>query len=116
MTSQFITPPDHLPSKQNILIVNALESELATLVLWLKTVPDEYDIHLFHNQMTETDWVVDVAKQAKHIVIAKIDEDRMCNDLKEVVHDRAECVSRFGADTDYADLIQYFLTNKQLTV
>ena len=116
MPSQFITPPDHLPSKQNILIVNALESELATLVLWLKTVSFEYDIHLFHNEMTETDWVVDVAKQAKHIVIAKVDEDRMHNDLKQVIQDRAECVSRFGANTDYADLIQYFLTNKDLMV
>jgi len=116
MPSQFITPPDHLPSKQNILIVNALESELATLVLWLKTVPDEYDIHLFHNEMPETDWVVDVAKQAKHIVIAKIDEDRMHDSLKEVIQDRVESVSRFGANADYADLIQFFLTNKQLTV
>ena len=116
MPSQFITPPDHLPSKQNILIVNALESELATLVLWLKTVPDEYDIHLFHNEMPEIDRVVDVAKQAKHIVIAKIDEDRMHSSLKEVIYNRAESVSRFGANTDYADLIQFFLTNKQLTV
>ena len=48
MPSQFITPPDHLPTKQNILIINALETELATLVLWLKTVSDEYDIHLYH--------------------------------------------------------------------
>ena len=116
MPSQFITPPDHLPSKQNILIVNALESELATLVLWLKTVPDEYNIHLFHNEMPETDWVVEVAKQATHIVMAKIDEDRMHNSLKEVVYNRAECVSRFGPNADYADLIQFFLTNKQLTV
>jgi hypothetical protein len=116
MPSQFITPPDHLPSKQNILIVNALESELATLVLWLKTVSDEYNIHLFHNEMPETDWAVAVAEQAEHIVIAKIDEDRMHDSLKEVIKDRAECVSRFGADTDYADLIQFFLTNKQLMV
>ena len=116
MPSQFITPPDHLTTKQNILIVNALETELATLVLWLKTVPNEYDIHLFHNEMPEIDWAVDVAKQATHIVIAKIDEDSMPDGLKQVIQDRAECVSRFGANTDYADLIQYFLTNKDLMV
>jgi hypothetical protein len=116
MPSQFITPPDHLPSKKNILIINALETELATLVLWLKTVPDEYDIHLFHNDMPEIDWVIKVAKQAEHIVLSGIEESMMDKKLKEVVQEQKESVSRFGPGSEYADLIHFFLTNKQSTV
>lgn len=116
MPSQFITPPDHLPTKHNILILNALETELSTLVLWLKTVPEEYNIHLFHNEMPETDWAVQVAKQAQYIVSSSIEEPAVNHELKQVLQDRADCVARFGANTEYTDLIQFFLTNKQSMV
>ena len=39
----------------------------------------------------------------------------MHSSLKEVIYNRAESVSRFGANADYTDLIQFFLTNKQLS-
>jgi len=116
MPSQFITPPDHLPTKQNILIINALETELATLVLWLKTVSDEYDIHLYHSKMPETDWVVAVAQQAHTILLSNIEESTLTPSLTQALADRNDAVVRFGPSADFLDLIQFFLSTKESAV
>ena len=115
MPSQFITPPDHLPTKQNILIINALETELATLVLWLKTVPDEYDIHLYHSKMSDPNWVVTVAQQAHTILVSTV-EELLTPRLTQVLVERTDSVIKFGLNADFLDLIQFFLSTKESTV
>jgi len=116
MPSQFITPPDHLPTKHNILIINALETELATLVLWLKTVADEYDIHLYHSKMPETDWVVDVANKAHTIMLSNIEESTLSPMLATALIARRDAVVRFGPNADFLDPIQIFLSIKESNV
>ena len=116
MTSQFITPPDHLPTKQNVLIINALETELATLVLWLKTVPDAYDIHLYHSKMPETNWVVNVAQKAHTIMLSNIEESTLPPLLTDALIERGDAVVRFGPNANFLDPIQIFLNNTESNV
>lgn len=113
MPSQIITPPDHIPSKGNILIINALENELSTLVLWLKTVSEEYNIHIYHSDMKDDlVWVVDVAESAEYVLSSKMDHQRVHARLQEVFMRSPEKLQFFGPNTEFTDLIQFFLTKR----
>ena len=113
MPSQIITPPDHIPSQGNILVINALENELSTLVLWFKTVSEEYNIHIYHSDMKDDlVWVVGVAREAEYVLSSKMDHNRVHARLQEVFITSPEKLQFFGPNTDYPDLIQFFLTKK----
>lgn len=114
MPSRLITPPDHIKTKKNILIVNATSNDLTTLVLWLKTVPDYFDIHLYHSQMSETSWALEVAEYAETILVSKDNYVDLKSELKEALNSIQDRVIYFGSDSNYPDLIQFFLTKKEL--
>jgi hypothetical protein len=67
MPSQIITPPDVILSDRSVLLINALDNEVENLILFLRTIPQEYDIHLYHVEMfDDQDWVKNlVAKVSK---------------------------------------------------
>jgi hypothetical protein len=112
MNSRFITPPDHLPTEKNILIINALDTQLATLALWLKTVSDCYDIHLYHSQMPSSNWIIDVIAQADRILVSKPEIPALSLAVQELLDANNQRIVYFGTNTDYPDLIQYFLINR----
>lgn len=116
MPSRIVTPPDHLPTKKNILIINALDTELATLVLWLKTVPDEYDIHLYHSQMPEDAWVKTAIDCAAQVLVSQPEVPALNAVVKDLINANNSRIIYFGKNTEYPDLIQYFLANQQLQV
>jgi MarR-like DNA-binding transcriptional regulator SgrR of sgrS sRNA len=115
MVSRIITPPDQIKSKQNFLVINAAQEELTTLVLWLKTIPDQFDIHLYHSQMSDTDWVLDVAQTVETILVSenyKLDLEPSVQKMLLSLDDR---VIYFGNTTEYPDLIHFFLTKKEIS-
>ena len=114
MSSRLITPPDHIKTKQNILVINAVQNDLATLVLWLKTIPDQYDIHLYHNQMPETDWAKLVAETAETILVSKVNSTNLNKEIADMLGYFEDRLVYFGPGTDFPDLIQFFLTKKEL--
>ena len=114
MPSRIVTPPDHLPTKKNILIINALDTELATLVLWLKTVPDEYDIHLYHSQMPEDSWVATVFGSADQVLISQPEMPALNAVVKDLIATNNSPIIYFGKNTEYPDLIQYFLIDQSI--
>lgn len=112
MSSQIVTSPDHIPCRGNLLIINAHTEHLATLVLWLKTVRDQYTIHVWHEGMKETlDWVHQVANQAE-VILAHIGdpipESLMANYKDHIIW--------FGPGTENPDPIHYFLKKQELEV
>lgn len=112
MSSQIVTAPDHIPCRDNLLIINAHTEHLATLVLWLKTVRDQYTIHVWHEGMTETlDWVQKVARQAEVILAHK---GNHVPDL--LLSEFNDSIVWFGTGTENADLIHYFLKKQELEV
>ena len=116
MSSQIITPPDHLPTTGNIVILNALEQELATLVMWLKTVPEEFNIHIFHNGMTDdVDWAVRVCEQAEFILVSYLDANNLDPKIISVLssENRKSQIFSFGPNAQFTDLIQFFLSHKE---
>ena len=113
MPSRIITPPDLIANKKNLLIINATSPELATLILWLKTVPDQFDIHLYHSRMTETNWAIEVAESAETILVSKENYRDLNTEIINVLNSFSDRVVYFGLDSDYPDLIQYFLTKKE---
>lgn len=116
MPSQIITPPDHLPTPGNIVILNAIEQELATLVMWLKTVPEEFNIHIFHNGMVDdVDWAAKVCEQADFVILSNLDADKLDQRVIDVLssNDRKCQLFSFGPNAQYTDLIQFFLDRKE---
>lgn len=114
MPSRIITPPDHVGTKQNILVINATQNDLTTLILWLKTIPDQFDIHVYHNQMPDTEWTLTVAETAATILVSKPNQPDLKPEIAKMIEFFSNRVVFFGINTDYPDLIQYFLTKKEL--
>lgn len=115
MTTKFITPPDQYLDRTSVLIMNALETELATLLLWLKTVEYSFNIHLYHSKMPETDWAIDTAKKCKFVVVSKVEESYFNQEIQDVLFDIKDKVFRFGPSAEYDDLVQLFLAKSSLT-
>jgi hypothetical protein len=114
MPSQIITPPDHIPSRNNILIINAHVDQLTTLVLWLKTVHDSYDIHVWHSHMEDAlNWVFNVAQQADVILASDQNSSEIPAEFLDLFQNH---IVWFGPGTEFSDVIQYFLSNKELKV
>jgi len=115
MASRIITPPDQIKSKQNFLVINAVQEELATLVLWLKTVPDRFDLHLYHSQMPDTEWALSIAETAETILVSKNYQSDLEPRIQQMLDSLNNRVVYFGANTEYPDLIHFFLTKKELS-
>lgn len=110
MSSQIVTPPDHIPSRNNILIINASSDQLTTLVLWLKTIHDSYDVHVWHSQMEDSsNWVFAVAQQADVILASKQNKKEIPTELLNLFQNH---IVWFGPETEFLDVIQYFLLKK----
>lgn len=113
MPSYLITPPDRRHSAQSYLIINALDSSINTVKLWLQSVPEEYDLHLYHSEMTTYhDWAVQIAEWVPKILIEKNHIKYMIPRLQEVAKRRQNVVAYFGPDSEYPELVQYFLKNR----
>lgn len=113
MPSQLITPPDRIISPHSYLIVNAIDTSVDTLVLWLRTVPEEYDIHLYHSEMiTYHDWAVQVAEVVPRILVEKTHVKYLADRLQQVLEKRSSAVTEFGPGSSYPELVQYFLKNR----
>jgi len=112
MSSRIITPPDKFLTAKSYLIINAIDTEIDTLVLWLKTVPEVYDIHLWHQQMLDTEmWLAQVINGCQYVLINKKFQRFLPPNAVRAL-ERKDNKDYFGADTEYNDLIQWFLTKR----
>lgn len=113
MSSQIITPPDKIFSPYSYLVINALDKDVDLLVLWLKTVPEKYDIHLYHQLMKESDfWLLETIAQVKVVLVNYEYLEHMSYHARRQL-DRRLNWSYFGKGTDYPDLVQFFIQNRQ---
>jgi hypothetical protein len=115
MPSQIITPPDVILSDRSVLLINALDNEVENLILFLRTIPQEYDIHLYHVEMfDDQDWVKNLVAKVKHIGLNYKYQRFIESWLAELVHQRADSTTSYGDDTPCPDLITLFtnLSNK----
>lgn len=112
MLSRIVTAPDHIPDKGNILLLNAHTEHLTTLVLWLKTIRDQYTIHIWHEGMPDSlGWAQQVAYQAD--IILAHNGDNLPEQLLSACGDK---IIWFGNGTENYDLIHYFLKLQEATV
>lgn len=111
MTIRIIMHPDILPTKNSLLIINALGSEIETLILWLKTVDLDLDIHLYHSQMPHSEWAVSTIESVDTVLISMNPGEEVDTAISTALanKDSAKIVC-FGKNQRYSDLIQYFLT------
>lgn len=109
MPSRLITPPEKFDKEESYLIINAIDAELHTLVMWLKTVPVDYDLYFYHDQMPEKQWPEDIAYIAKKILVNKDFEGDLHNGLKLILDHLKDRVLYFGPNTEYEIVVKFFL-------
>lgn len=114
MPSQIITPPDVCLGPNNYLIINAVDRDLESVILWLKTIPDTYNLHLYHSLMNDCQqWLYNLVKTVELILVNKQFEMNMAEPLRIALAQRgAANIRRFGENSDYPELIHYFLKSK----
>lgn len=112
MTTRIIMHPDILPTKNSLLIINALDSEIETLILWLKSVDVDLDIHLYHSQMPDSDWAVSTIESVDTVLISTNLGEEVDSAISAALANKASSkIVCFGKNEFYSDLIQYFLSN-----
>lgn len=105
MSSKLITPPDIHPG--GVLVINASQSELITLILWLKSVPDVYSLHLYNEHMNDLNWLRRVLTAVDHVLLCDSG-----GDITDIVLQSGVSVTKFGPGTDYNFAVDYFLANR----
>lgn len=103
MSGRLITPPDVIVGDNSILISDPTDIELTTLILWLKTVPENYDLHLYHMDMNDDKWLSKVLQSVQVVLLSQL----RTNLSKDIFKDKI--IVDYGPDTEYQDPLQYFL-------
>lgn len=101
--------PDQIKSDNSMLIINALDNELETLIMWLKTVNFDPDIHLYHALLPQASWAVEVVNIVNIILLSTRYKDLLDNSVLEVLSLHKSKIIDFGPGSEYTDLLQYFL-------
>jgi hypothetical protein len=107
MTSQLITPPDKIISDNSYLVINAVDSEIENLIIWLKTINDSYDIHFWHDRMSERDWAIELARKVRYVLANS-------NPVADLIRTELGSVPiiYWGSQYQYQTLVDYFISNK----
>lgn len=108
MASTLVTPPDILESGLNFLVINALDTEIESLCVYLKPKTLSYNIHCYHSGMTDHAWALRLINQVDHVVIKDIYESYIRPELRYAIDHRTESVVRYGSQSSTADLVTFF--------
>ena len=107
--SKIITPPDKIYSDNSFLVINAVDTYIDLLVLWLKLIPHKYDIHLWHLNMENTNnWLWESVCRTKCILVNNEFKDNLQPAIINLINSQ-DHVHYFGINTDYKDLVKFFI-------
>ena len=69
MPSNLITFPHAIHDPESLLIVNATESDIETLAVWLSSQDTEYNIHLYNSEPESAPWSHNIAAMVKTVIV-----------------------------------------------
>lgn len=111
--SRLITPPDKFYTDYSYLIINAIDTDIDLVALWLRTVPENYDIHLYHVEMkNDYSWFLETVMKVKFVLVNTEFYEHIGAEGKFILTNRSNVIF-FGNDTPYKDLVQFFIQNRQ---
>jgi len=112
--SRLITPPDKFFTDYSYLIINAIDTDIDLVALWLRTVPESYDLHLYHVEMKDDyySWLLETVMKVKFVLINTEFYEHIGSEAKFIINNRQNTIF-FGKDTAYRDLVQFFIQNRQ---
>lgn len=110
--SRIITPPNKFFTEISCLVINALDNDVDLLVLWLKTVPEKFDVHLWHLYMSDTDfWLLETIQRVKFVLVNQQFEENLSYQIRNQL-ERRDHIHYFGPNTENQDLVQFFIRNR----
>ena len=111
--SRLITPPDKFYTDYSYLIINAIDTDIDLVALWLRTVPENYDIHLYHIEMPDSySWLLETIMKVKFVLVNTEFYEHLGPEAQFVIKNRSNTIF-FGNNTPYKDLVQFFIQNRQ---
>jgi len=108
MSSLLYTPPDRALEGQNILILNALDSEIESLCLYLQNSKANYNVHCYHSHMTQHRWAADLVLSVATVLIKDIYEVFLDRSIKENLAITTTTIIRYGSYSQVGDLETVF--------
>lgn len=106
--SQIVTPPDIVIEHKVYLIVNSTFWDFEMMVYWLKLSQTKYSIHIYNDNMSNTDWLNSVAKQAELILVDKTKSNEQT--IRAISNYRTKIVW-FGEEQKFVTATAYLTTH-----
>lgn len=106
--SKIVTPPDIIPEDNIFLVVNAVPTDVEMVVKWLKITDKKYTIHLYHDGMSDLDWLADTASVAQTVLVNRTNTSM---DSIAVLLDHVSKLTWTGTNQDYATVMDFLAKN-----
>lgn len=106
--SKVVTPPDVVHEDTVYLVVNAEVSDIEMVVNWLRINDKQFTIHLYHDGMSNLDWLQSVSKSAALVLVNRTVSDRS---TIETLLDHNEKIKWFGSNQTYPTATDYLVKN-----
>lgn len=107
--SQIVTPPDVVKEDIVYLIVNAEPWDLEMVVQWLKVNNKEYTIHLYHDGMSEPDWLNRVGSESELVLVQRSKDT--APETMDALLDHVNKIKWFGEEQEYPSAVEYLVKN-----
>jgi hypothetical protein len=109
MPSNFITPPDIIFDPECIFILNMVDHEVEFLFNYLKTQPQEHNVHMYHSDMQDHhDYAQDLARRVPYLLVSERYKILLSKELNQILEQRSD-VFYFGPNTKYRQPVDWFV-------
>jgi hypothetical protein len=109
MAGRIITYPDQLATINSVMIINALEHDIETLVYWLTTTAIAPDIHLYNSNMPYPEWAAAAICNVKTILVSQDCKHLMNPVVSQALARTSSNVIYYGAACDCPSIMKYFV-------
>ena len=90
MPSKLITFPHAIHDPNSLLIVNATDSDIENLAVWLCSQDTEYNIHLYNGDPDSAPWSHNIAAMVKTVIVNDDQPGWDHNDYSAKIHHYSE--------------------------
>ena len=113
MPSQLITPPDKVFETPSYLIINAVDADVESLVVYIKANDNNYNIHLWHVEMNDEPWVLKVIDNVDTILLNSKFISAIKDPVQGALQQHLDKIYTYGSDqSDFIDLVDHFANFK----
>ena len=105
--SQIVTPPDLVDTQPVYLIVNVHPWDVEMIVKFLAVSRNNYTTHFYNDGMSDPDWLSNVSKIAKHIVV---EQSVSSKETLKTIMNYANKIIEVGKGKEFSSAVSYLIS------